>query len=164
MFAASLVPQNFLGEKSWLVLAAGVAVAGLAFLVGYFVFLRRPMRLAHSGPAPRKADPFMYGSATERRESLRRKGSRVKTQVTDVDTGADLGAAWVIDRSLGGLCLVMEKPLRVAAVVNLQTIHAPSGSPWVAVEVKSCRQRDGEWEVGCQFVRRPSWSALLLFG
>jgi hypothetical protein len=34
----------------------------------------------------------------------------------------------------------------------------------VQLEVKNCRLVGSEYELGCQFVRTPPWSVLLLFG
>ena len=42
--------------------------------------------------------------------------------------------------------------------------HAPPMTPWTEVEVRSCRQKKDGYEVGCQFVKTPPWSILLLFG
>ena len=35
---------------------------------------------------------------------------------------------------------------------------------WSQMEVRTCRQEGTAWELGCQFVRTPSWNVLLLFG
>ena len=49
-------------------------------------------------------------------------------------------------------------------IVSVRTTDADPSTPWILVEVKRCSGRDGRWELGCQFVRTPPYSQLLLFG
>ena len=65
---------------------------------------------------------------------------------------------------MGGLCLVVEKPLEEGAVLKVRPRQAPQTAPWTAIEIRSCRADGGEWEVGCRFVKQPQWNDLLLFG
>ena len=37
-------------------------------------------------------------------------------------------------------------------------------TPWVDVEVRMCRALKDGYELGCQFVKTPNWSILLMFG
>jgi hypothetical protein len=95
---------------------------------------------------------------------LRRRGGRVKVQLADANGKAEQGSGWVIDRSAGGLCLTIDRPFNAGELLSVRPAHAPGGTPWVQVEVKSCRQRLGVWEVGCRFVQPPSLNVLLHFG
>ena len=116
------------------------------------------------GSGRRSAKSLLFGSAMDRRESLRRRGQRVKVQLTDAAAEELLGTAWIVDRSTGGLGLLSEKALPIGRVICVRPVHATSRMPWVEVEVKSCRAEGTDWEVGCRFIRRPSWNMLLLFG
>jgi len=153
----------FLMNNPGTALVLGLAAAGL----GAFLALYRG-RLARLAWLPRRAalpsGPLTYGSASERRAGFRRRGGRVKVHLADAGAAKDLGSGWVIDRSSGGLCLTVSRRLEAGAVLCVRPAHAPGHTPWVQVEVKSCRERSGVWEVGCRFVRRPSLNVMLHFG
>jgi hypothetical protein len=146
--------------------AAGV-VAGLG-AVGAFHFLTRPrtrvlaLRQRPQAPAP---DPFVHGSASEQRKSLRRQGNPVEVLITDpLSTTASPWTGYVVDRSVGGLCLLVEDPIPTNATLSVRPTNAPDMTPWVEVVVKACREVNPGHEVGCQFVKTPPWSVLLMFG
>ena len=42
--------------------------------------------------------------------------------------------------------------------------NASEQVPWIEIEVRTCRLVEDSWELGCQFVKTPQWSILLLFG
>jgi hypothetical protein len=71
---------------------------------------------------------------------------------------------WLLDRSLGGLCLSMDEGADEGTLLRVRATNAPSRLPWVEVQVKNCRRKESGWEVGCQYVRTPSWEVLLTFG
>jgi hypothetical protein len=123
-----------------------------------------PCRRGHSGRRPSLSGPLTYGSASERREGFRRRGGRVKVRLADASAKDDQCTGWIIDRSTGGLCLRVQSRLEEGAVVRVRPVHAPGRMPWVQVEVKSCRECNDGWVVGCQFVCRPSWDVMLHFG
>src|SRR5262249_28242652 len=114
--------------------------------------------------SPGEHDPFLQGMHDERRKSLRRKGKIVEVKVRDGDAQSDMGSGWVMDRSVGGMCVAMDEPLPVGAVLSVKVVRAPDSVPWVKLEVKSCRAREGRFELGCQFVQQPTWNVLMLFG
>jgi hypothetical protein len=143
-------------------LLLGLVAAGLGAILAYYYRLQ-PARLVLRRPAVPRG-PLTYGAASERRVGFRRRGGRVKVQLADADGKTELGNGWVIDRSTGGLGLTVDHPLEAGELLSVRPAHAPGRTPWVQVEVKSCRQRSGVWEVGCQFVRRPSLNVLLHFG
>jgi hypothetical protein len=62
------------------------------------------------------------------------------------------------------LGLFVEGPIEVGKHLNVRPINAPPITPWVEVIVKSCREANRGYEVGCQFVRTPPWAILLMFG
>lgn len=161
---------SWLPTETWVVPLIGLLAAGLTLVAGR-VFLRRrlvvppPSAPAPIAPAPvADIDPFLQGGSGERRLAARRKGNHVEVLVTDADAVTEPVRGWVIDRSLGGLCVELARPVRVGEVLSLKPRQAPPGTPWVRVEVRSCNSSRGYFEVGVQFQRTPPWAVLLLFG
>jgi hypothetical protein len=70
----------------------------------------------------------------------------------------------VLDRSLGGLCLLAERRAESGTVLTVRPANAPPMMPWIELEVMSCRDEENGWELGCRFVRTPPSGLLLLFG
>jgi hypothetical protein len=152
---------------TWTVPLIGLVAAGLTFAVGFAVAGRRARRPATAKPVPAPAapaDPFVQGSQWERRAAVRREGTMVPIVVTDGDGQGEPAPGWVVDRSVGGLCLRLEASVLPGTRISVRPRDASTMVPWTQVEVKSCRPQDGDWEVGCQFVRTPPWSVLLMFG
>lgn len=98
----------------------------------------------------------------ERRETPRRVG-QVKALISDAEGRAQPTPAWVIDRSEGGVCLSTKEPATTGTILSIRPATAPPETPWTPIEVKSCRSIEDTWELGCQFVRTPSHTTLLLF-
>lgn len=146
----------------------GVGSASLALLVGAVLVGRRRhhhQSLPSQAKPQSNRDPFVHGSATEKRISLRRRGNSVKVELAGVDGVVEPEDAWVVDRSMGGLCLRAEHRLfELGTILNVRPANTPRGVPWSQVEVKSCRAQGRGWELGCQFLKTPPWSLLLLFG
>lgn len=147
----------------WLPVVAGLVVALVAL---GFVQLFGRRRMATEPPPPSvKAkpdyDPFIQGSATEQRRAIRRGGNPVEVIITYNQAEA---RGWVIDRSTGGLCLSMGEEVPPGSHLKLLPVNATNMIPSVEVEVRSCRASKNGFEVGCQFVKQPTWAVLLLFG
>jgi hypothetical protein len=155
---------------AWAAPAIGLVATGLAFAVGVAVLSRRPgraprRRAGTDGADPSaEPDPFVQGSSSERRVAARRVGNLVPISVTDGEGQTPPVEGWVADRSVGGLCLRLDAPVGVGSVLKVRPRKSSAVVPWTQVEVKSCRQEGDGWEIGCQFVRTPPWSVLLLFG
>jgi hypothetical protein len=118
---------------------------------------------ARTAPAP-QADPFVTGSARERRVAARREGAVVEVRVAPPGQEAAAGRAWVVDRSLGGICLKTDQAVEAGTTLNVRPCAASHLAPWVEVEVKYCEQEEDGWRVGCRFLRTPPWGVLILFG
>jgi hypothetical protein len=146
-------------------LVIGLSVSGLALAVGR-VFLSRKRRFGSSRTETIEEhfDPFVEGSKTERRSSVRRRGNPVAILIGDAKGERELARGWVIDRSMGGLCLSCEVPLDSPQVVTVKPVSAPGSVFWTQVEIRSCRQLNDAYEIGCRFVKTPSWNQLLYFG
>jgi hypothetical protein len=146
--------------------AIGVGVASVALLVGRFI-LRRPTGAGHEIDVleSKEFDPFVHGSKMERRGSARRPGNPVEVVVGDARGQTELAHAWVVDRSMGGLCLVADVPLEETQIVTVKPASSPANVFWTQVEIRSCRNSGGKsFEIGCKFVKTPSWNQLLYFG
>ena len=112
-----------------------------------------------NGPAVGRAqEPCVERRATPRRRK------QIAALVADVNGMQDPSRAWIMDRSLGGLCLAVEEPREDGTLLRVRAASAPTRMPWVDVSVRHCRQKGDVWELGCEFVRTPTWDVLLQFG
>lgn len=161
--------SNFFVDQPWSIPVIGALSASLAFLVGRRWFIAQPPRPAAAKPpaapegAVKLSSTVVKKVETDRRSAPRRKGNRIEVYLTD-DSKRPPIMGWVVDRSMGGLCMIVEKPLPEGAVLNVRPRKAPQTAPWTPIEIRSCRADEGEWEVGCQFLKTPQWNDLLLFG
>ncbi len=146
--------------------AIGIGVSGLALAVGRYCLGRRRQSASQGTDAAveKSFDPFVEGSKTERRSSIRRRGNPVAVLIGDARGETELGRGWVLDRSMGGLCLSCDIPLESAQIVTVKPVSAPSSVFWTPIEVRSCRHTNDTYELGCRFVKTPSWNQLLYFG
>lgn len=146
----------------WLPVIAGLVV-GLMALGFVQVFGRRAV-VTVPPPPPKQTpqyDPFVQGSATEQRRSLRRGGNPVEVTITGYQGELH---GWVVDRSTGGLCVSMHAEVPPGIHLKVLPTNASTIVPSVEVEVRSCRRVKDGFEVGCQFIKQPTWAVLLLFG
>lgn len=152
-------------SEYWLPLAIGVGI-GLTFLVvARAVFSRRGHALPPPPTKHAEYDPFAQGSPTEQRKSFRRTGNPVDVHYALADNKKQTNLGWVFDRSVGGLGLVTAEPFAAGTVLAVRPVRSGEATPWVEVTVRSSRPADaGGFELGCQFVKTPPWSVLLLFG
>lgn len=160
---------DFSRWEAWIAPSVGVGCALLAVLIGRWLFSERApdphLRFPPSrNPPTPQPDPFVHGSASERRASLRRGGNPVAVLISDAETKLPPFQGWVLDRSMGGLCLSVDQAVPTGTVLSVRAANAPPNVSWVQVEVKNCRQEGSAWELGCQFLRTPTWGVLLLFG
>jgi hypothetical protein len=105
----------------------------------------------------------MGGRPEERRTSPRRGGSCVAAHLTD-DSDIEPVEVWVMNRSLGGLCLLTEAPVTVGSRLRVRPRHASGRQFWTPVRVCACRRHREGWTVHCQFLQVPPMNVLLLFG
>ena len=162
IFGGLNLPGNW---QTWGVAAAGLASCLAGLVLGRRLFVRSPGAPPVAAPAapPPPPDPFEFGSSSEKRAALRRKGAFVEVLVTDEAQQQHPWSAWVVDRSLGGLCLSVEREVEPGTVLRVRPRNAASMAPWVEVEVKSCKTEEGVLLLGCAFRKTPPYSVLLLF-
>jgi hypothetical protein len=150
--------------ETLIVPTVGVVTTSLT-LLSCFLLVRycRPARKPEGEQAERH-DPFEQGAVGERRVAARRKGNHVEVLVTDAEIQGEPVLGWVVDRSLGGLCLLLSEELSEGTIVSVKPRQHPPGTPWVKVQVRKCKRDADGFEIGCQFERVPPWGVLLLFG
>jgi hypothetical protein len=153
---------NLTQWSTWVAFGVGVLTSGLTFLIGGLLIRERRRRAA--ARAEMNHDPFVLGSMTEQRASVRRKGNPVEVLISDADAKQEPSRGWVVDRSMGGLCLMLSSPVDADAVLSVKPREAAPGIAWVRVLVRNCREEGSGFAVSVQFERTPTWNVLLLFG
>ncbi|HEY1376034.1 MAG TPA: PilZ domain-containing protein [Gemmataceae bacterium] len=113
---------------------------------------------------PEQADNWEIGSPqpNERRHQFRRIGNPVPVLFRGPQ--GQFYESRVLDRSRGGLRLLVPRPVEVGTGVWVRAPNAPSSSPWVEANVVWCAEKAGKVQVGVEFVTTPPWNVLLLFG
>jgi hypothetical protein len=172
------MPLDWFSESTssqWIPWASGTI--GLLFALLIFLWARRLVGRRRSArndqvsPSPAllagtsEKDPFVFGSAEEKRQAVRRQGNPVSVLISDAaGTAPPSQGGLVQDRSVGGLCLALHEAVGVGSILSIRPANAASVIPWVQIEVRSCRKTNIGWEAGCQFVRTPPSSVLWSFG
>ncbi len=141
----------------------GLVVGVLALLGVRWLSRGTPAAQEPTQPKAEEPDPFVFGSQTENRQAYRRGGNPVEVFLSR-QGARDRSRGWVVDRSVGGLCLEVSLEFEPGTVLQVLPVNAPNITPWTNVEVRSCRPTKDGFEIGCQFVKTPSWEVLLLFG
>jgi PilZ domain len=108
--------------------------------------------------------PLRPLTSQERRSTPRRKGNPVSVAIANGDGGVETIQGWVVDRSAGGLRLLVDEALPAGTVLNIRPTKAPPSFTWVQVQVKSCYPERKSWSLGCQFVQKVPWERLQQFG
>ena len=154
-----------------IVAAIVVIAAATAIVLGRVLshLLRTAGRSRFAPPDARAAvtapdlDPFVHGSASEKRQAPRRPRNPIRVLIADATENAVPREGWVVDRSVGGLRLSTREAIPDDALLR---VCAAEGSPnvWVEVRVRSCTKNKSGWTVGCQFVTSPPSHVLWTFG
>jgi len=105
----------------------------------------------------------------ERRTTSRRHGKLVSVTITRqasqvASAGVPAMDGWVMNRSGGGLCLLVDEEVAPGTVLTVTPHLGPTAYEWIQVEVKSCRPERKSWLLGCQFLQKFSWDDLRPFG
>ena len=104
------------------------------------------------------------GTGADRRTTVRREGQAVSVILNSAVFRNKSESAFVVDRSTGGLKIICSKPVTEGSTLQVRAENAPDNIPWVTVVVRSCRESDDRYELGCEFEKTPPWNVLLLFG
>jgi hypothetical protein len=176
-----LMDIDLFAWKTGLTAAVGVSFASAAFILGRRLSRQhdelsqpredltqpRPGPTVPADPTPLKAsfeDSRVQTSFGERRGTPRRRGCAVSIQVFSAGVRDGPREGWVLDRSVNGLGLVVEKPVPEGATLKVRASQAAESVPWVEVVVRNCRQQEDGWVLGCQFLKVPSAVVLMSFG
>jgi len=149
--------------EHWAIITIGFGVGTLAFLVGR-TMIRGELAAgnAEGSPATALGNLDMH-SARDRRADLRRRGNPIEVDLFDPTGKFPPLSSHVVDRSRGGIGLLLQQELPIGLVLNARP-KTSSTNYSVPIEVRTCRRgRDG-WVAGCQFLQMPPWNVLLLFG
>lgn len=117
-------------------------------------------RISKKGPA----QPMRPLATQERRSTPRRRGNPISVSIANGTREANPYQGWVVDRSAGGLRLLVDEAVPAGTLLNVRPTKASPSFPWVQVKVKSCYPERKSWNLGCQFVQKVSWEDLQLFG
>jgi hypothetical protein len=168
------LPVEISQLPDWAIPAIGGGFAVVVLTLGYLIFGRRqpPERPPswHDGrPTLRTYERQIQRNneaprGSDQRSSLRRTGNPVDVQITDAEAKEPATSALVIDRSLRGLCLAVDYPRTVGAIINVRPLSGATTLPWIRLRVKNCRYVGNAYELGCEFLQVPPSSILMLFG
>jgi hypothetical protein len=143
------------------VAAVGIGTAGLALFLGRRLFGHGADKHA---PGLRTTFEISLPVADhERRFAPRRKGNCVAAHISD-DSDLAPAEVWVLDRSLGGLCLLADAPVESGSHLRVRPRHASGDQFWTPIRVCSCHREGEGWMVHCQFLQIPPMNVLLLYG
>jgi hypothetical protein len=111
----------------------------------------------HSQPAETPAP------IKERRSWPRRK-KILQVLVQDASAENQPIPAWIVNRSLGGMCLSIDQPIEEGTILRVRRPTAPADIPWVEIQVIRLQVKENTWELGCQFTRTLTWDLIMQFG
>lgn len=98
------------------------------------------------------------------RTAPRRQGNPVQVSITDATNTMEGFQGWVIDRSAGGLRILVDQTIHPGTILSLKPIKSHAGFPWVQVKVCNCVQERGSYSIGVQFTAKLTWTELQAFG
>jgi hypothetical protein len=164
MLAHLLLSLDGLDGETWTVPIVGVIAAGLMLLLTRLFLGWRHSRLNTADRDSALVGKAIGSAPEDRRGAARRPGKTVKVWITDADQTAEPFQGWIRDRSMGGLNIAVFRPVEINTIVSVRSVDADNVTPWIQLQVKRCSApSEGRWELGCQFVRTPSYSQLLSF-
>ena len=167
--------QTFLLD-SFIVL--GFVVFGVLFFLNRRSGALRPLRVdeaiqtrIRSSPDVHAEGPIAWSIGTlneaatalrnqelQKRSAVRRDGNPVDVHVLLYDGAAPV-AGKVLNRSRGGIRLVMSESVPVTSLLKIRANHAPDDSPWVEIEVRHVARDGAESLLGCRFTQEHSWGS-----
>src|SRR5262245_60199665 len=93
-------------SEYWLPLLIGMGVGFCVLGAGRLVFKRQRLEPVQQRQQQEcKHAPFTQGRAGEQRKSYRRQGNPTEVYIALPDAKDKPDRAWVLDRSIGGLCI-----------------------------------------------------------
>ena len=126
-----------------------------------------PLKAGLPSPATAQPEPNKrpdLKATKEKRMAPRRKTNLHSVLITNGDSKAPPFEGLVVDRSAGGLRLMVKRPVAEGSLLSIRPARAPMSSPWIKVEVRHSTTDNGSTNLGCRFVLRPSLEELQQFG
>ncbi|MBI3412100.1 MAG: hypothetical protein HY040_27530 [Planctomycetes bacterium] len=146
----------------WAPLFIGMVVGAGAIMLGRLMSTRRAS--ARTPADLSSVNDLVQCRPPEQRQTLRRDGNPTEVYLAPPGYKDRPSRGWIVDRSLGGIGLMVNDEVKIGTVLSILPVKAPEMTHWVDIEVKSCRPTSEGWEIGCQFVKTPPFSILLMFG
>ncbi len=143
----------------WSVPVAGFICTGLVLMGGRWLLARRRQPVA----APESLNPYSALSSPKRRQTPRGRGAPSRILILDKNGPKEPFSGWVINRSIGGLCVTLVQPLEEGSILSVRPAKDPLDDVWFDVLVKYCRATDTGWEMGCEFQGRGGSHTMLKF-
>jgi hypothetical protein len=103
-------------------------------------------------------------TGAEQRIGLRRTGNLISVLLAINPEWEEPLRGWVLNRSTGGLGLLVEDPLEVGSECYVRPSSDDFSSYWFPIRIISCARDHLRWRIGCQFLKDYSWSDLRGFG
>lgn len=164
------VARTFVAGNLPVVIGGGVALVVLALLAVSGRRRREPAQgRAEPAPVPAGDEKALNWAPPEqsyadRRESVRRDGVPIRVLLASAAFRNGVTDGFVVDRSTGGLKLVMKTAVAPGSLLQVRAANAPDTVGYVTVIIRSCRPEGDQFVVGCEFEKTPPWNVLLLFG
>lgn len=145
----------------WTVPVMGVAIGVLALLVGRWM-IRTPQ-----GNSPPLDPGHLSTEKTaenwgDRRSTPRRAGNLSEVDLEYPEGIAGPSIAAILDRSTGGLCLLVSEPIPAGLTIHVKARRNPGFRFAVSVEIRGCRRTEDGWRVNCRFLRQLTYNELVM--
>jgi hypothetical protein len=105
---------------------------------------------------------FQATGGVEKRAGRRRWGNPTEVQLISATSDRRFGL--VINRSTGGLAILMDNEVSPGILIGIRAAEAPQYVPTVQVEVRYCRKVGRNFLLGCKFCRDIPWNVRVWFG
>lgn len=152
---------NMTRWELWFVPLVGLTCTGLIMMGGRLLFGRRSATAPAS--APTKSPRVESQGSPKRRQTPRGRGRSGRVLVADPHGSEEPYAAYVVNLSMGGLCIAVPEPLAEGSMLSLKPAKNLMDDTWYPARVKFCRPGDSGYEIGCEFVGRTSGNIMLVF-
>jgi hypothetical protein len=106
---------------------------------------------------------FLTQGGVEKRAGRRRWGNPTEVYV-DARLWPGPVHGLVINRSTGGLALLLQNEVPAGTTIKVRSVEAPRSVPFVNLEVRHCRKAGQLFLIGCQFCADVPWNVRVWFG
>jgi len=96
----------------------------------------------------------------ERRKTKRYWGNPIEVRITS-QLRPDPRRGAVVNRSTGGLAILVDDNYEPGAMLKVRAILAPKDVAWIDIEVKNCNPAGRNWVIGCEYPETPPWKAVV---